>query len=377
MASTDSPASASTPKSFSLDPTLYLYTSLTAGSSHIITATSRFETILKANRIAFTPLDVATDEKARMLWGRRAGGKKLPGLVRRGMLVGDLEQVEEWNEYGELKENVEGPPAGAAGTPSGTPSKAPAETGVIGSGTPLKESSTAPTETPTKPAPAPARKEEEKPKYQGGSKQSSLTMAMKQVGEEAAKKAGQAKQKVLAKPREDQQELPPKPEDDDDAGTQKVDEETTEEVVRALDSSAPVVPPPIGTTDAATAMKGDTDAGAGIEKPKPADVTPNESAVEPSPAGSRSSLQLSGTPPGATPQHRGSNVSVASAEEIRNIEQTSAIPEETEEDGELERPRGVAEKADATKGEKPPAASERTQEQPAAAADQAGETVAD
>jgi len=35
------------------DPRLFLYTSLTAGSSHIITATSRLETILKANKIPF------------------------------------------------------------------------------------------------------------------------------------------------------------------------------------------------------------------------------------------------------------------------------------------------------------------------------------
>ena len=78
----------STPKSYHTDPTLYLYTSLTAGSSHIITATSRLETILKANKIPFLALDVATDEKARMLWGRRAGKRKLPGLVRMGMVVG-------------------------------------------------------------------------------------------------------------------------------------------------------------------------------------------------------------------------------------------------------------------------------------------------
>ena len=78
----------STPKSYHTDPTLYLYTSLTAGSSHIISATSRLETILKANRIPFKALDVATDEKARMLWGRRAGKRKLPGLVRMGLVVG-------------------------------------------------------------------------------------------------------------------------------------------------------------------------------------------------------------------------------------------------------------------------------------------------
>jgi hypothetical protein len=86
----DSPSSSSTPtkSAYSTDPTLYLYTSLTAGSSHIITATSRIETILKANKIPFRGLDVATDEKARMLWGRRAGKRKLPGLVKMGMVVG-------------------------------------------------------------------------------------------------------------------------------------------------------------------------------------------------------------------------------------------------------------------------------------------------
>jgi len=70
------------------DNTLYLYTSLTAGSSHIITATSRLETILKANRIPFRAVDVATDEKARRIWSRRAGKRKLPGLVKDDMLVG-------------------------------------------------------------------------------------------------------------------------------------------------------------------------------------------------------------------------------------------------------------------------------------------------
>ncbi|KAN0067870.1 hypothetical protein V8E54_014117 [Elaphomyces granulatus] len=97
---------ATPPKSYSTDPTLYLYTSLTAGSSHIITATSRLETILKANKIAFRAIDVATDEKARMLWGRRSKGRKLPGLVKFGSIIGDLEQIEEWNEYGELKQQV-------------------------------------------------------------------------------------------------------------------------------------------------------------------------------------------------------------------------------------------------------------------------------
>ncbi|KAG6014662.1 hypothetical protein E4U54_004987 [Claviceps lovelessii] len=97
---------------YSTDPALYIFTSLTAGSSHIVTATSRLETILRANRVPFKAVDIAVDEKARMLWGRRAGKdasgrlRKLPGLVQEGLVLGDLVEIEDWNEYGELKQHV-------------------------------------------------------------------------------------------------------------------------------------------------------------------------------------------------------------------------------------------------------------------------------
>jgi len=94
MTSTGSGAPAASSASYSTDPALYIYTSLTAGSSHIVTATSRLETILRANRVPFKAIDIATDEKARMLWGRRAGKdesgrvRKLPGLVQMGIVLG-------------------------------------------------------------------------------------------------------------------------------------------------------------------------------------------------------------------------------------------------------------------------------------------------
>lgn len=87
-------AKASGAKNYSTDPALYIYTSLTAGNMHIVTATSRLETILRANRVPFKATDLATDEKARMLWGRRAGktaeGKprRLPALVQMGLVLG-------------------------------------------------------------------------------------------------------------------------------------------------------------------------------------------------------------------------------------------------------------------------------------------------
>jgi hypothetical protein len=70
------------------DPTIYLFTSLTAGSSHIVTATSRIETILRANKIPFKGVDTATDELAKKLFQRRASGKKLPLIVKEGYVLG-------------------------------------------------------------------------------------------------------------------------------------------------------------------------------------------------------------------------------------------------------------------------------------------------
>lgn len=75
-------------KVWDTDPNIYLFTSLTAGSSHIITATSRMETILKANKIPFKGVDTATNELAKKLFQRRASGKKLPLIVKEGYVLG-------------------------------------------------------------------------------------------------------------------------------------------------------------------------------------------------------------------------------------------------------------------------------------------------
>lgn len=89
---------------YSTDPALFIFTSLTAGSSHIVSSTSRLETILRANRVPFKAVDLATDEKARMLWGRRAGKdesgrvRKLPALVQEGLVLGVC--VTEFNPSG-------------------------------------------------------------------------------------------------------------------------------------------------------------------------------------------------------------------------------------------------------------------------------------
>ncbi|KAI9819597.1 MAG: hypothetical protein M1827_007047 [Pycnora praestabilis] len=282
----------STPKSYSTDPALYLYTSLTAGSSHIITATSRLETILKANKIPFLALDVATDEKARMLWGRRAGKRKLPGLVKMGMVVGDLEEVEEWNEYGELKDNI-GPVPGSMATPSAsaqvTPSKPSLQPSVS---TPLDN------------------KEESKPAGVTGGVPTPFNAAMRQVGEEAAQKAKQSKTKSSNEAiAQKTPSMPP----------------ASGETMATLDNSAPI-PPPSGTTDAISAAAPETMDSSSHSK---ADTT---GAVTQELAPSTTSIKSDplDAPSGAITQNHGSNVGFASTEEIEGTEKSNALAEKNE-----------------------------------------------
>lgn len=247
-----------TPKSYHTDPNLYLYTSLTAGSSQIITATSRMETILKAHKIQFQALDVATDEKARMLWGRRAGKRKLPGLVRMGMIVGDSEQVEEWNEYGELRENVEPGPKPAPSAPA-TPSKGP----TAPSSDTLSKAPASNPVTPSKP-PAFISSTETPPRPTTSSTDSPLTTAMRQAGFEAAKKAGEAKSKARAEALQ--------------ASKARTDTPSSE-TLQKLDNSGPTgMPPPSGTTEAEEAKKPET--GKTTAEGKADDVPAMEEQIE-------------------------------------------------------------------------------------------------
>ena len=153
--------------------------------------------------------------------------------------------MEEWNEYGELKENVE--PAGlkpgpiATPTPSATstPSKPPPSTTLPSNLPPAPVDTTTDSLEPTSsigpsPAPAPAT-----------SKDASFTMALRQAGFEAAKKANDAKTKARQ----------------DALAAAK----SKDEGLQKLDSSGPTgMPPPSGTTVVADAKEPET-AGAAVE----------------------------------------------------------------------------------------------------------------
>lgn len=179
-----------------------------------------------------------------------------------------------------------------------------------------------------------------------------VTLAMRQAGEEAAKKAGDRKQQ--------------------DAGSAHA-AESRSETLQKLDRSAPV-PPPSGTTDAADATT-----------PEPASSSAKAKGSE-SAAASTSSVEGDGldVPRGPVVKHRGSNVSSASAEEIRSVERSLAITEEDEpdEEGKAGRDSTGSVEAGATSRATDADAEQdlpggRTQGQAAASAEDAGRSVAD
>ena len=152
--------------------------------------------------------------------------------------------MEEWNEYGELKEHVApGATAPDVATPSlapSTPSKAPPSIE-----TPTKIRFTS--ETPTKAS-------------QSAATGSPLTLAMRQAGLEAAKKASDAKSQARTKVL---------------GGS-----ETSNDAAKKLENStAPGIPPPSGTTDASPAITPETDSTTAESKVD--DVETTKSLKEP------------------------------------------------------------------------------------------------
>jgi hypothetical protein len=244
------------------DEALYLFTSLTAGSSHIVTATSRIETILKAARIPFSYVDTATNEGAKKLFQRRAKGKKLPLLVKEGFVIADLEQVEDWNEFGELKDAI-GPVATNATSVTTTPAKAPAKAPAAG----LGSSSTEPTTTED------GSSEVAKESSVAASMPAALKQAVFESANAAKDKAAAAKEALASKL----------------SSKDKAAEETRE--------------------------------SEGTEK-KASEIPPEDAPA--------ASLETPVT------THRGSTVSAASAEEIKEIEKKQAIVEDPEEEAKAE-----------------------------------------
>ncbi|KAI1118809.1 hypothetical protein F5Y14DRAFT_180951 [Nemania sp. NC0429] len=299
--------------SYSTDPALYIYTSLTAGSSHIVTATSRLETILRANRVPFKALDIATDEKARMIWGRRAGKdesgrlRKLPGLVQMGLVLGDLQEIEEWNEYGELKQHVTIyyddftiPPKSQAPPPM---AMKPLNQPFPKSGVAPPASTSATTKTKAKiPLSTPTATAKKATTTTPSTPKTAAT-AISSIAEEAAQKAKKAqldrlREKVHGKKEETKGKENEKPAPAPAAAKQTTPEKKT---TSAVDSASK------GMSKLAIGSGGLV-------------------GLRASPLG-KVKLDASRGPDGAVTEHRGSVVVNASPEEIAAAEKAAAIPE--------------------------------------------------
>ncbi|ODQ64418.1 hypothetical protein NADFUDRAFT_83892 [Nadsonia fulvescens var. elongata DSM 6958] len=83
-------------------PKIFIYTSYNSGIFNIVSKTNRLELILKGNQIKYSLVDLATDDKAKRVWRYGSKGKLLPGVVRDDEVIGDLEYIEELNEYKEI-----------------------------------------------------------------------------------------------------------------------------------------------------------------------------------------------------------------------------------------------------------------------------------
>ncbi|KLJ06281.1 hypothetical protein EMPG_09285 [Blastomyces silverae] len=316
----------SLPRSYFPDAdTFYLFTSLTAGSSHIITATSRLETILKANKIPFRAVDVATDEEARTMWRRRSKGKKLPVLVRDEMVVGDLKEIEEWNEYGELKEQLQIPQSKSGPIPSS------ATTTTTTTTTSLTPEITTPSVAATAPLvpreSTPSRIQIQEPPSRESHTEDRITLALRQAGEEAASKAKENTKASLAA-----KSTPRQPEDT-----------TPQPPSAALELESPKTAEPEAKPDSES-MEPPKDAPERIKE-----IRESISAHRPSLSGvaaeSTADLKVTGAEGMAMPvHHRGSVVSATSpGEQDQLVEELSALQEGAllEDEGKAEKPDTV------------------------------------
>ncbi|KAL1393729.1 hypothetical protein HDK64DRAFT_10606 [Phyllosticta capitalensis] len=252
------------------DQTLYLFTSLTAGSSHIITATSRMETILKANRIPFTYIDTATNEEAKKLFQRRAGGKKLPLLVKEGYVLGDIAEIEELNEFGELPDVIG--PAPTVATSITTAAQNPDFKAPYGNAAPPKEGASSAASV------ASASKEKENEPSLSVEAQEAMARASSEVASIAASKKSAPSIKVA------ETEAPA-----DRTSTDKPRSSIDSAAISVKSSIAPMPDTP------ATATSGEHLAGQADHK-----------------------------------KHRGSSMSEAAEEDIKKVEEATTIPEDKE-----------------------------------------------
>lgn len=210
--------------------------------------------------------------------------------------------MEDWNEYGELKQHVK-----IVGNSNMTPVRTPVGTA---SNTPAKPATQKENTKPTVPA---SSTKETEPSKSSIPEATPITLALRQVGQEAAQKAKDNKKKPM---------------------------QTFSGVGEAEPSKEKKIPDPVKIEEG---EKHTIDPLASLQPPgSTAWKMPSKlSAVPPPSLDKLESLQspnsTSWKPTDTNPtilSHRGSTISEASQEEIKQIEEEEAIPEESEEDEE-------------------------------------------
>ncbi|CCJ28939.1 unnamed protein product [Pneumocystis jirovecii] len=83
---------------------LQLYTSFSSASLFIQSSTLRLQFLLETTQLPFEIVDLATNPKAKELWYRCNEGKSLPAVVKQGKIIGNIHDIENANELGQLKE---------------------------------------------------------------------------------------------------------------------------------------------------------------------------------------------------------------------------------------------------------------------------------
>lgn len=268
----------------------------------------------------------------------------LAELDAHSCLFQDLDEIEEWNEYGELKEHIDVPQAAAITpgtsanvTPMNTPSKAPTVQAV-------HEKTKLSTQSSSEPVPKPSL--------------TPLTDAMRRLGEEAAKKAGEKKPNSLMR------------------ASQAKDAEKAPMETRTIPNDGAVVPAPSGTIEQTSATPGNSLAQAAAEDEESEAPAPQPSSLSDS-GTSPAELDVSLAKDAPVSRYGGSNVSTASPDVIKDLEERLAIAEESEEDSEA----GAGHPEDASEEERSKLslskAQQRTQDQPAADENLAAASVDD
>lgn len=210
-------------------------------------------------------------------------------------------EIEDWNEYGELKQHVKIVPVD--GTPAPKPAPVQAKPSVK---TAEVKPPVAAAATPKAESPKP-----ETPKASADAGPTEFTLAMRGIGEEAAQKAKEVKNKGV-------QVL---------SGSGKADE-----TKQALDKSA-TLPPPVTVAEPLSSHARAILATAPLQSPTKTSWT-RTSFLDELPVTAFRSETGSGLASPTVGLERSNSISEASPEEIKEIEEEETIKEEDEEDDE-------------------------------------------